>query len=283
MKVKKQKRHRKILTFYTSCFDFRKPFKVLCDGNFVHHLLQNKITPADKSLANILNSDVQLFTTRCVLEELKRLGRSFTGSLEAARQLKIARCEHEKCEHAAKCIMEVIGENNLGHFFVCSQDIELRRQLQQVPGVPLIYGLRNALFLEPVSAFQREYVKTSEEARSHITDIEYQMLKNKLQNTSNGEEAANSADEENDLGDQTKDVKAVKKNPSAGNEMGIKDRPQFKRKKAKGPNPLSCKKKKNSNENHKVGLLKEKTEGDNKRSRKRKRTRKGQQNTTVTN
>ncbi|XP_028806014.1 rRNA-processing protein UTP23 homolog isoform X2 [Neltuma alba] len=234
MKVNKLKRHRKSLTFYSSCCGFRKPFKVLCDGNFVHHLIQNKITPADNSLANILNSDVKLFTTRCVLEELKRLGRSFAESLEAARQLKIARCEHEKCEHAAKCIMDVVGENNSQHFFVGSQDTELRRKLQQVPGVPLIYGLRNALFLEPVSAFQREFVKTSEEARSHITDREYKMLTNRLQSTSNDEEAANSADEEKDLGDQTKDVKPVKKNrSSARNQMGVKDRPQFKRKKAK--------------------------------------------------
>ncbi|KAK4285053.1 hypothetical protein QN277_001799 [Acacia crassicarpa] len=278
MKVKKQKKHRKIITFYTSCFGFRKPFKVLCDGNFIHHLLQNKITPADKSLANILNSDVLLFTTRCVVEELKRLGRSFAESLEAARQLKIARCEHEKCEHAAKCIMEVIGENNSLHFFVGSQDTELRRQLQQVPGVPLVYGLRNALFLEPVSASHKEYVKTSEEARSHITDIEHKMLKNRIQNSTNNEKAANSADEGKELEDQTKDVKAVKKNrSSARNQMGIKDRPQFKRKKAKGPNPLSCKKKKNRN----VGSLKENTEVDKKRSRKRKRTRKGQQNTTT--
>lgn len=66
MKVKKQKKHRKIVTFYTSCFGFRKPFKVLCDGTFVHHLLSHKITPADDAIANILNSNVKLFTTRSV-------------------------------------------------------------------------------------------------------------------------------------------------------------------------------------------------------------------------
>nr|AFK41978.1 unknown [Medicago truncatula] len=81
MKVKKQKRHRKSLTFYTACFGFRKPYKVLCDGTFVHHLVVNRITPADTALANILSATVKLYTTRCVLVELKRLGKSYSEAL----------------------------------------------------------------------------------------------------------------------------------------------------------------------------------------------------------
>lgn len=100
--------------------------------------------------------------------------------------------------------------------------------------MPLIFGLRNALHLEPPSAFQREYVKTSEEARSHITEMEYQMIKNKLTNTLAGEKASNSSDEDKDLGDQkTIDVQSARKTSIARKQMAIKDKPQFKRKKAK--------------------------------------------------
>lgn len=63
MKVKKQKRHRKIVRFYTACCGFRPPLKVLCDGTFVHHLLVNRITPADDALSNLLGAPVKLFTT----------------------------------------------------------------------------------------------------------------------------------------------------------------------------------------------------------------------------
>lgn len=94
MKVKKQKRHRKSLTFYTACFGFRKPYKVLCDGTFVHHLVVNRITPADTALANILSATVKLYTTRCVLAELKRLGKSYSEALDAANNLIIARSNH---------------------------------------------------------------------------------------------------------------------------------------------------------------------------------------------
>ncbi|RDX67915.1 rRNA-processing protein UTP23-like protein, partial [Mucuna pruriens] len=275
--VKKQKRHRKILTFYTACFGFRKPFKVLCDGTFVHHLLANRITPADKALGNILSATVKLYTTRCVLAELKRLGSSYSEALEAAHNLIVARCEHDKCLSADACIKEVVGEKNSEHFFVASQDTDLRKNLQEVPGVPLIFSLRNALFLEPPSAFQRQHVKTSEEGRLHMTAKEYQIFKDRVTNKLTGEEANNSNSEimENeDSGDQTINVWAVKKSITTTDRMDIKDKPQFKRKRAKGPNPLSCKRKK-SCQNQNIGPLKE-TKGDDtvKRSRKRKRSHK---------
>lgn len=64
MRFKKQKRHRKAVRFYTTCFGFREPFKVLFDGTFVHHLLVNNITPADTAVANTLGAPVKIFTTR---------------------------------------------------------------------------------------------------------------------------------------------------------------------------------------------------------------------------
>ncbi|KAK7320514.1 hypothetical protein VNO77_30060 [Canavalia gladiata] len=287
MKVKKQKRHRKSLTFYTACFGFRKPFKVLCDGTFVHHLLVNRITPADKALGNILSATVKLYTTRCVLAELKRLGGSYSEALEAAHKLIVARCEHDKCMRADACIAEVVGENNSEHFFVASQDGDLRKKLQEVPGVPLIFGLRNALFLEPPSAFQRQYVKTSEEGRLHMTDKECQMFKDRIMTRLTGEEANDSIteiDENKDSGDQTINVQSEKRSTATRNLLDIKDKPQFKRKRAKAPNPLSCKKKKSNNQH--IGSLKE-TKGDTtataKRSRKRKRSNKKKMSTeTVT-
>ncbi|KAL6986759.1 hypothetical protein U1Q18_044900 [Sarracenia purpurea var. burkii] len=131
MRFKKQKRHRKIVKFYTACFGFREPFKVLCDGTFVHHLLVNHITPVDSALSNILGATVKIFTTRCVLAELKSLGESYSESLEAARNLITARCDHEKRKSAVACIQEIVGEDNHEHFFVSTQDADLRKKLHE--------------------------------------------------------------------------------------------------------------------------------------------------------
>ncbi|CAK9154062.1 unnamed protein product [Ilex paraguariensis] len=46
----------------------------------------------------------------------------------------------------------------------------------QIPGVPVIIGLRNALLLEQPSAFQHQFAKSAEKERSHMTELEYQMI-----------------------------------------------------------------------------------------------------------
>ncbi|KAL7232901.1 hypothetical protein ACSBR2_010830 [Camellia fascicularis] len=285
MRLKKQKRHRKVVRFYTACFGFREPFKVLCDGTFVHHLHVNSITPANTALSSILSATVKIFTTRCVLAELKSLGESYSESLKAACNLFTARCDHEKRKSAVACIMEIIGEDNPEHFFVATQDADLRKNLQEVPGVPVIFGLRNALLLEPPSAFQHQFAKSTEEERSHMTEFEYKMLRMKKKNMLAMEEARESSDvngSEGDLG-----TLAVMKTNSGKNGTEVKDKVQFKRKKAKGPNPLSCKKKKNCG-HAKENLVSEKDSNDGSettrtRSRKRKRSRKQGKKLEVTN
>ncbi|CAK7329169.1 unnamed protein product [Dovyalis caffra] len=232
MRVKKQKRHRRAVRFYTVCFGFRQPYKVLCDGTFIHHLIVNKIAPADTAISNILGGSVKLFTTRCVLAELKRLGKPYAESLEAAKLLMIARGLRSGD----------YWRKNPDHFFVGSQDTDMRKKFHEVPGVPLIYGLRNALFLEPPSAFQQQFAKNLEEERSHMTQFEATLLKKRTKDLLENQEDGDSSDENGDPEDEN--LKMQPKRYTARKGMDVKDRPQFKRKKAKGPNPLSVQKKK---------------------------------------
>ncbi|KFK36848.1 hypothetical protein AALP_AA4G179600 [Arabis alpina] len=96
MRVKRQKKNRRTVRFFTVCFGFRQPYKVLCDGTFVHHIVTNEITPADTAISDLLGGPVKLFTTRCVLAELEKLGKDFVESLEAAQMLSTATCEHKE-------------------------------------------------------------------------------------------------------------------------------------------------------------------------------------------
>lgn len=277
MRFKKQKRHRKAVRFYKACFGFREPFKVLCDGTFVHHLLVNRLTPASTALSNVLGANVKIFTTRCVLAELRVLGESYSESLELASTLMIARCDHENKRHSAvSCIKEVVGDKNSEHFFVATQDADLRKYLQQAPGVPLIFCLRNALLLETPSASQRQFVKFTEEDCSHMSELEIKMLKKQKKGMDGDDEHEESKNIETEL---LMDVKGGRE----GTE--VKDnQPQFKRKKPKGPNPLSCKKRRNTEAPHsgptrvnKVGKSMVNDDSKSKarsRSRKRKRSHK---------
>ncbi|XWS43937.1 hypothetical protein CRYUN_Cryun15aG0001200 [Craigia yunnanensis] len=248
MRFKKQKRHRKTVRFFSVCFGFRQPFKVCCDGIFIQHLLHNDLTPADKALSNSLSASVKLFTTSCILAELKKLGASQSASFQAARKLPIARCDHEKRVSADACIVEVSN-------------------------VPLIFGLRNALFLEPPSKFQREFVKSSEEKRIHMTEKEYKVLEERTSSISANADTGDSSDEEG-LGRHNPGLHPHNTRNYSGKERDLKDRVRFKRKKAKGPNPLSVKKKK-SHENPNLASEKEVKGGDGNAQSKRKRKRSG--------
>ncbi|KAE8700013.1 PIN domain-like family protein, putative isoform 3 [Hibiscus syriacus] len=250
MRFKKQKRHRKTVRFFSVCFGFRQPFKVLCDGTFVNHLLHNDLTPADKALSDCLSAPVKLFTTSCVLAELKKLGAAQSASYQAARKLAVARCDHEKKVSADSCI-------------------------EEVPNVPLIFGLRNALFLEQPSKFQRDFVKSSEEKRLHLTEKEFKALEKRTKGVSENVDEEDSVDEDG-LGRHNPGLQPHNTRNYSGKERDVKDRVRFKRKRAKGPNPLSVKKKKShENPNRASGKEVKGDDGNAESKRKRKRSRKG--------
>ncbi|KAB5519750.1 hypothetical protein DKX38_024069 [Salix brachista] len=46
-------------------------------------------------------------------------------------RLMIARRDHEQMKNTEGCIVEIIGENNLDHFFVGTQDTDMRKKFQE--------------------------------------------------------------------------------------------------------------------------------------------------------
>lgn len=250
MRVKKRSRHRKAVKFYSTCFGFREPYKVLVDGTFVHHLLVHHLLPADDAVRDLLSASrtTPLFTSKCVLAELRRLGKSHAQDFDAAQLLATASCEHEKVVSAVDCILSLVGEKNPEHYFVATQDSDLREKLREIPGVPVIYGLKNSLFIEQPSAQQRKFAQLDEEKRIHMEKSEFKKL-------------LKASSEEKASGD--------------GITPGVAEKSKFKRNRAKGPNPLSCKKKKPRPQPSDAQSQGPAADGEAKRKRVRKRKRSG--------
>lgn len=249
--MKRRSRHRKVVKFYSTCFGFREPYKVLVDGTFVHHLLLHRLLPADDALRELLSASrpPPLFTSKCVLAELRRLGKSHSEAFDAAQLLATASCEHDKVVSAVDCILSLLGDKNPEHYFVATQDSDLRAKLREVPGVPVIYGLKNSLFIEQPSMQQRKFAQLDEEKRINMEKSEYKKL---LKATSEGKTS----------GDATT--------------QGMAEKSKFKRNRAKGPNPLSCKKKKPKAQPSAAQNQGSQADGEAKRKRVRKRKRSGE-------
>ncbi|KAJ1266981.1 hypothetical protein BS78_07G021800 [Paspalum vaginatum] len=235
MRVKKRSKHRKTVKFYATCFGFREPYKVLIDGTFIHHLLTHRLLPADDALRTLLSASrtPSLFTSKCVLAELRRLGKSHAEAFDAAQLLAVTKCEHDKVVSAVSCFISLIGDKNPEHFFVATQDADLREKLREVPGVPVIYGLKNSLFIEQPSVQQRKFAQLDEEKRLNMDISEY---KNLLRAASEGKTDA--SEKGCDGGQHERPMSSLVKNA-----LGVADKSKYKRNRAKGPNPLSCKKK----------------------------------------
>ncbi|CAN6439830.1 unnamed protein product [Victoria cruziana] len=228
MRLKKHKRNRKVVRFYSTCYGFREPFKVLCDGTFLHHLVLNKLGSPPEVLSSLLSARTMLFTTRCIISELKRLGESFSESVKNALSLQIIKCEHPNRGSASNCIEAIIKDNNSGHFFVASQDADLRKKFREIPGVPAIYAIRNSLFLDQPSTCHLQFVKTAEEERLHMKELEVDMIKKKEKKRLVDQAAADGTES---LGDATKGRETHSKRSNWA--FNAKDKTKFKRKKAK--------------------------------------------------
>lgn len=243
MRVKKQKQNRKTVRFYKACFAFREPYKVLCDGTFIHHMLESRLGTVNEALSGLLGGHVKVFVTRCVIEELKKLGESFSGTVLATRRLTTARCNHESLKSATECLEAMVGADNPEHFFVATQDGGLRKKFRQVPGVPVVFVQKNYLLLEPPSEYQHQIARMTEAERMRMMEREFKLLE-----ALEAKKAATQADVTSApeiSGDEMPKKIESRDGSKSGNMLAVKDRPRFKRKKAKGPNPLSCKKKKN--------------------------------------
>lgn len=75
MKINRQKKVQRILTFYRNNFGFRPPYQVLIDATFCQAALRFKLD-INKQLRSYLGDQLRLYTTVCVVNEVEKLGKS---------------------------------------------------------------------------------------------------------------------------------------------------------------------------------------------------------------
>lgn len=206
MKVKRLKRAARVLTFYRYNFGYHPPHSVLLDGTFCQAALQNKINLREQMPKYLAEPQVEMFTTECVMNELKQLGKPLHGAFVICEQFRISKCPHKPMRTAAECIAHLARRSRKEEhtkYFVATQDDALLEKLRLLGGVPLMSIRFNTIILE----------KPSEQ-----TKLEAENNKKKVNELDKVRELRRQL-----LGEQEK---------------------RHRKRKAKGPNPLSCKKKK---------------------------------------
>jgi len=245
MGILRQKQRRKILQFYSVVFGLRPSYKIILDGSFIHAAVSCKKDVHD-SVSKLLNhSDVQLFTCKPVVHELEALGKPFEDAAcyakTALRMLqgggggKYRKKKHKDDAEvhegespamkenavvpADEGVLRFLGQRNAKHYIVATQDVEFRKRLRRIPGVPLIYMNRTVLVLEKPSEASTSFQSQQESKKRDPKKWERQRLHDSYQKTKASSSSTTSSTSS----------KKRKRGP-------------------KGPNPLAIRKKKHATE-----------------------------------
>lgn len=145
MGLSHKKKLRRHVDFYQTAFGFYEPFKVLCrsDLQSVLSLLDSggwKLSASSRAskvgisgmgrvveyfsrqgdVLELIQSSfikrLKLYTTPCVLNELRSLGAEFSAAVQAAEDLNLHKCGHRDCISAADCLISCVGDTNSDHW-----------------------------------------------------------------------------------------------------------------------------------------------------------------------
>lgn len=137
---------------YHHTFKFREPYQVIVDDQIVSISNDSNFDLA-KGLERTLQAEVKVMITQCCMQALYEVGNQ--DAISMAKEFERRRCNHNPKDpktpmECIESIVDIKGENK-HRYVVASQDIQIRRKLRRVPGVPLVHISRAVMVMEPLS------------------------------------------------------------------------------------------------------------------------------------
>lgn len=268
MRHGRAKQSRRTLQFYRlNAPHLKPPYKILLDGTFLVASIRNKVPLYDRFTKTLQNEIYTICVARSTLIELERLAEQAPKSSDdehdanffaQARQIGLDECEIIENDKVPKTIDETDkriarsfrdfsdaskdiyqlaadGGNNKQSYFVATQDDALADALRSMPYVPLFRLGRAVLLLESPSTASRSYTGTKEQTKlasaGGLMTAEERKMVDTIKRKDKKKQKELKVEEQKKLEKRTRD--------EVGGGFN-----QRRKKRAKGPNPLSCKGKK---------------------------------------
>ncbi|AMD20160.1 HCR010Cp [Eremothecium sinecaudum] len=151
MRQKRAKAYKKQMTVYNHTFKFRQPYQVIVDDLIVLESSKSSFDLA-KGLKRTLQAEVKPMITQCCMQKLYEAKNQ--EAISQAKNYERRRCNHFKeTKEPIECIRSIVDikGTNQHRYVVATQDINIRRKLRSIPGVPLVYINRAVMVMEPLS------------------------------------------------------------------------------------------------------------------------------------
>ncbi|KAL0220404.1 hypothetical protein RCL1_000258 [Eukaryota sp. TZLM3-RCL] len=113
------------------------PYHVICDTNFIHFSVKNKLT-IDQALVDCLHAKAIPMVTDCIVAELEKLGQKYRVALRMAKSSMFQRLT---CTHTGTYADDCICQRAAAHpiYIIGTCDRDLKRRIRKIPGTPIIY------------------------------------------------------------------------------------------------------------------------------------------------
>ena len=188
MRVNRSKFVRKYLRFFKIVYGITPPYNVVLDGNFVYAALKVKLDIKERVEKLLQGETVRLYVLKSVLAELNAVGpkaaeafkfaKKFCtlidddgfGAVETPAERLVAWLRHQTQESSSS------SSSASRHYFVATQDRDLRSRLGSMPGVPTLYLNKVVLVLEPPSGKSKEVSMELEASKVALTPLEAEVL-----------------------------------------------------------------------------------------------------------
>ncbi|KAK0119070.1 hypothetical protein ONS95_007933 [Cadophora gregata] len=235
MRGKRSKQYRKLMQRYGLSYGFRVPYQVLLDAQMIRDADKFKMDLVG-GLERTLHGEVKPMITQCSMRHLyaaaSEPGVSYL--IDKAKKYERRRCGHRPEEYpeplsTQECLASVVdpkgSKTNKNRYVVASQELEVRKQMREILGVPLVYINRSVMIMEPMAEASTDNREKEERVKFRAgLKRGSGSLKRKREDGEDEEEMAG-AEGEMDIPKKKKKAKGPK-----------------------GPNPLAVKKSKKSTE-----------------------------------
>ncbi|POS87300.1 hypothetical protein EPUL_002541 [Erysiphe pulchra] len=175
MRGKRSKQYRKLMEQYALNFGFREPYQVLLDADIIKDASRYKMDLI-AGLERTLHGKVKPMITQCSMRHLYALASEpgISQVIEQAKSYERRRCGHLPSEYpvplsAQSCITSVVdpknNEVNKHRYVVASQDLNVRKAMRDLMGVPLVYINRSVMIMEPMAGKTSESIVRDEQVK----------------------------------------------------------------------------------------------------------------------
>ncbi|KAH6709285.1 putative rRNA-processing protein utp23 [Leptodontidium sp. MPI-SDFR-AT-0119] len=161
MRGKRSKQYRKLMQQYGLSYGFRVPYQVLLDAEMIRDADRFKMDLVG-GLERTLHGEVKPMITQCSMRHLyaaaSEPGVSYL--IDKAKTYERRRCGHRPEDYpeplsTQECLASVVdpkgSKTNKNRYVVASQELEVRKHMRGILGVPLVYINRSVMIMEPMA------------------------------------------------------------------------------------------------------------------------------------